>query len=192
VLANAADAMRLAGAAWPLQASRGQATLLDAHLPGLPRPARPVAGAGYALTLPDGRVLCGATSQVGDAEPALREADQAHNLAQFQTLGGWAPPPGLPLAGRVGWRVSADDRLPLLGPLPTLEPMAPRRLDQPRLLPREPGLWTLSALGSRGITQAPLAAELLAAWITGSPWPVPAALADRVDVARFAARGLRS
>ena len=49
----------------------------------------------------------------------------------------------------------------------------------------------LGALGSRGITWAPLAARLLAAQIAGSPWPLEASLCDAVDPARFIARDAR-
>jgi tRNA 5-methylaminomethyl-2-thiouridine biosynthesis bifunctional protein len=52
-------------------------------------------------------------------------------------------------------------------------------------------LYVLTGLGSRGITQAALAGELLAAWITGAPMPAPASLVDAVDVARWAARAAR-
>ena len=48
-----------------------------------------------------------------------------------------------------------------------------------------------TALGSRGITWAPLAAELLAAWVTGGPPPLEADLVDALDPARFAARRAR-
>jgi len=61
----------------------------------------------------------------------------------------------------------------------------------PRLVPRCQGLYVLTALGSRGITWAPLAAQTLAAWITGAPLPLEASLLDAVDVARFASRAAR-
>lgn len=195
VLCNAADAQRLAGTApgWPLDQVRGQTTLLPAGLPGAPQLARPLADGGYVLQLGDGRLLCGATSQRGDTDAALRLDDHRHNLAVLQRLTGWAPALSGPvlarLDGRVGWRLSASDRLPLLGPLPDMQAgTAGRRPDQPRHVPRQHGLWVFTALGSRGITQAALAAEVLAAWLTGAPLPVPASLLDALDVARFSCR----
>ena len=196
VLCNAADAQRLAGAAtgWPLHQVRGQTTLLPAGLPGAPHLARPLANGGYVLQLRDGRLLCGATSQPGDTDGSLRLDDHHHNLAVLQRLTGWAPalrgPMAARLDGRVGWRLSSSDRLPLLGPLPDLlaTTAGRRRPDQPRHVPRQPGLWVFTALGSRGITQAALAAEVLAAWLTGAPLPAPASLLDALDVARFGCR----
>lgn len=200
VLANAADALRLlhglglpGETAWTTGLQRGQTTLLasGADAPAL---AQPLAAGGYALRLDAQRLLCGATSQAGDLDPRLREADQAANLATLQRLTGWAPswtplqPPEL--QGRVGWRFVTDDRLPLIGPVPVAAPRGPR-LEQPRQVPRVPGLWLLTALGSRGLSQAALAGELLAAWMTGAPLPVPADLVDAVDVARAVSRARR-
>jgi len=197
VLCNASDVTRLMPGApqpwWP-QRVRGQTTVLPAGLPGAPRLPWPLADGGYALQLADGRLLCGATSMAGDDDPSLRDSDHAHNLASLKRLTGWAAPLApQQLDGRVGWRVQSDDRLPWLGPLPSGELPAPgsRLADQPRLVAREPGLWVFTALGSRGITQAALGGEVLAAWMTGAPVPLPASLLDAVDVARFEARAVR-
>jgi tRNA 5-methylaminomethyl-2-thiouridine biosynthesis bifunctional protein len=67
----------------------------------------------------------------------------------------------------------------------------PRRLDQPRFVPREAGLFVFSALGSRGITWSALGAEVLAATISGAPLPLESALVDAVDPARFVSRNAR-
>jgi tRNA 5-methylaminomethyl-2-thiouridine biosynthesis bifunctional protein len=172
--------------------ARGQTTVLPAGLAGAPALPQPLADAGYALQLTDGRLLCGATTQRDDADPAVRWSDHQHNLATLQRLTGWAPTidPAL-LAGGVGWRLLADDRLPLLGPLPDASATGARPPDQPRHVPRHPGLYVFTALGSRGITQAALAAELLVSWLTGDPLPAPAALVDALDVARFTSRAVR-
>jgi len=192
VLCNAAEAQRLASADWPLQQARGQTTLLPAGLPAAPTLPRPLADAGYVLPLADGRLLCGATSQRNDADPTLRLADHQHNLATLARLTGWSPAVDAhQLDGRVGWRLLASDRLPLLGPLPAAAIVSARAADQPRLVPRQPGLFVFTALGSRGITQAPLGAELLASWMTGDPLPLPATLVDALDVARFSSRAVR-
>ena len=191
VLANAHDAARLAGAAppWPLRSLRGQVTQIAHGDVTGPRPRLPISGAGYALTLPDGSLLCGATSSDEDDDPDLREADHHFNLARAARLLGGAPvAAGAPLQGRVGWRVSSDDRLPLIGPLHDATARQPTRRDSARLLPRREGLWIHSALGSRGLTTAPLLAEVLAAWASGAPLPLEADLVDAIDVARLSMR----
>lgn len=206
VLANALNAADLALGAqagepaapvWPVSAVRGQTTLLPEHAPGL-RPARlPVSGAGYVLPPRDGWVLCGATSQHHDPDAHLRESDHSHNLQRLAALCGSAPEvDATSLRGRVGWRMVAPDRLPLVGAVPDLAAAASMsRLDQPRFVPRladeHGGLFVLAALGSRGITTAALAAEVLASWVTGAPCPVGADLRDALDAARFVVRERR-
>lgn len=199
VLANAGDLPRLLAAsalplAAPLVRRRGQASVLAAHL--LTPPRLPVAGGGYALALPDGRVLCGATASDDDDEPLPREADHRHNLQRLASIAGAAlNPQAVDLAeveGRVGWRVAAADRLPLLGALPLADAaQAGGRLDQPRLVPRHRGLFVHAALGSRGIAWSQIGAEFVAAAVTGAPWPLEASLADAVDPARFLVRAAR-
>jgi tRNA 5-methylaminomethyl-2-thiouridine biosynthesis bifunctional protein len=194
VLANAADAAGLAGAlghaAWPLAQTRGQVTHWAAAAPATL--ALPLAGDGYVLPLPDGGLLCGATSQADDGDATLREADHARNLERLLRLAGLAAPPAAQLNGRVGWRLHSADRLPIAGPLPLPACVAGQRLDQARLLAREPGLFVLTALGSRGLTLAPLLARLVAAQATGAPWPLEQDLADAVDPARWIVRAARA
>ena len=200
LLCNAADAARLAGTpGWPLQQRRGQTTVLPAGLPGAPQLPLPIADGGYALQLADGRLLCGGASQAEDRDPlqpdgVLREADHAAHLATLRRLTGWdADLPAGALQGRVGWRLQADDRLPLLGAVPdSAAPPGRQRLDQPRWVPRQAGLYVFTALGSRGITQAALGGEILAGWLTGAPLPAPATLLDALDPARFIARAVRA
>lgn len=193
-------------AAPPVLPVRGQVSW-GSQLPGQRQPAVPVAGSGYALGLDAHTLLFGATTQHHDADPAVREADHRHNLQQAVRLGAVSSDgAGDPLAhdllphglhGRVGWRATTPDRLPLVGALPwsdnRLSRLASRaRRDQVRLIPRERnargGLYVLSGLGSRGITWSTLAGELLAHWVTGSACPVEASLRDALDPARFLAR----
>jgi tRNA 5-methylaminomethyl-2-thiouridine biosynthesis bifunctional protein len=193
VLANALDAVRLLQRAdWPLRRMRGQISVVPAGTPGLRSPHRPLAGAGYALRLPDGAVLCGATLTEHDDDAALRAADHAHNLEQLARLTGSRPViDESAVQGRVGWRVLATDRLPLVGAVPLARFDTGTRLDQPRLVPREEGLHVFTALGSRGIGWAPLGARTLAAWIVDAPLPMEASLVDALDPARFVARAAR-
>ncbi len=187
VLAAALGTVRLAGdAAWPLESVRGQVTWVP---PGvMPPPRVPVAGAGYAIPLPGGAVLCGATSRSGDEQPDLLEGDHRHNMERLAGLAN-LPPVAAPLNGRVGWRLTVQDRLPVVGALPTAAGGA--RHDQPRLMPREPGLFVHAALGSRGLTWAALNAMSLAATIAGVPSPLESSLLDAIDPARFDARAVR-
>lgn len=173
--------------ALPLRVNRGQTTVLPASLPGLRAPHLPLSGRGYALTLPNGDVLIGATQQPGDEAAELRAADQQHNLQRAAALGVCPPDGPGTQTGRVGWRVNVADRLPLVGPLVDPQPAAPRRTDALRHRARHPGVYALTALGSRGLTSAALAGRVLAAWISGAPMPIENALRDAIDPARFRA-----
>jgi tRNA 5-methylaminomethyl-2-thiouridine biosynthesis bifunctional protein len=80
--------------------------------------------------------------------------------------------------------------VPELGPVEA-DRAGAGRLDQPRFVPRQPGLFVFTALGSRGITWSALGAQVLASSITGAPSPLEASLLDAVDPARFVSRAIR-
>jgi tRNA 5-methylaminomethyl-2-thiouridine biosynthesis bifunctional protein len=172
---------------WPLGQQRGQVTIIPAGTPGLEPPRIPVAGGGYALTLKDGDVVCGATASLQDPDGTLRAQDQHFNLQRLRRLGLDVKPDDVPLSGRVGWRTLADDRLPVVGAVP-LPGAAAQRV---RELPRIPGLFVCTALASRGIGWAPLLGELIAAWAGGGPFPLEAELVEAVDPGRFDVRKAR-
>jgi tRNA 5-methylaminomethyl-2-thiouridine biosynthesis bifunctional protein len=203
VLANAGDAQRLLGASDSLRRTRGQISGLDAtQWPPAQSLHVPVAGGGYLLPPIEGRLWFGATSQEDDTETDTRRADHAENVARLAAL-----MPAVPridpaqLVGRVGFRWSTPDRLPLVGAVPAAAVggglLANRdvaqspRPDQPRFAPRAPGLFVLAGLGSRGIAGSALGAQVIAAWISGAPMPLEADLLDAIDPARFASRAFR-
>lgn len=196
VLANAEAAATLAPPLplpWPLQRVRGQVSWWPAD--AVPALDCALAGDGYAIASA-GRMLCGATqqrpSEPGHEDTAPREADHRFNLERFARLTGLPTPEPGSCRGRVGWRVSSDDRLPIAGALPLAEPgLSASRLMQARAWPRHPGLFVLTALGSRGLTLAPLLGELVAAQALGLPWPLEQDLADAVDPVRWAVRAMR-
>ncbi len=204
VLANAGDALRLlVDAALPMERVRGQisvanaSALVLAQMPDvLPLPQLPITGSGYLLPALNGQAVFGATAQPGDTDPSVRPADHAANVAQLERLTGVRLALDVDrIAGRTAWRWVTPDRLPVIGAVPDVQGMSSAtlvsRLDQPRFVPRLPGLFVYSALGSRGITWSALGAQTLAALISGAPVPLEASLLDAVDPARFAARRTR-
>jgi tRNA 5-methylaminomethyl-2-thiouridine biosynthesis bifunctional protein len=196
VLANAGDALRLLQALhWPVRSVRGQISIGQAADLPLPLPRLPLAGAGYLLPAIDGQAVFGASSQPGDADAAPRDADHDFNLQRLAQLSpACLLPPGLQAAGlrgRVAWRCTADDRLPLVGAVPdeaAFWHQPCERLDQ---VPRRLGLHVFGALGSRGISWAALGAQVLAAQIAAAPVPLESSLVDALDPARFALRAAR-
>ena len=86
-------------------------------------------------------------------------------------------------------RCASLDRLPMVGALPALGVIQPSTsLDT---VPRVAGLWTVSALGSRGLTLTMLAAQLLVARLSGGPLPMTKRHAAALDPARFALKHAR-
>jgi tRNA 5-methylaminomethyl-2-thiouridine biosynthesis bifunctional protein len=193
ILANAHAANRLLSSTLPLTPIRGQVSYLpvDAH-ERLSFLHHVVCRGGY-LTPPDAGTVCfGASFDSGDDDLAIRVADHAGNLQRLDEL-----LPGIAdgldaaqLAGRVGLRSAAPDRLPLVGQLPDTDAAATSAATLENL-PRRAGLHALLGLSARGMVWAPLAAELLASQLDGEPLPVERDLVHAVDPARFHLRALR-
>lgn len=189
VLASGVGARSLAQSReLPLSALRGQVTHLDsATLPALPL----VLCREAYLTPAAGGVACAGATYDLDGDPLLRAASQQENIERLRNLvSDPQAAEGAPLAGRVGFRCVAPDRLPLVGRLPDFA--AAGATERLRDVPRHPGLHALLGYASRGLIWAPLGAELLAAQLEGEPLPLEMALVDALDPARFVLRARRS
>ena len=189
VLASGAGARSLAQSrALPLAVLRGQVSHLDSSkLPALPL----VLCREAYLTPAAGGIACAGATYDLDADPQLRLSSHEENI---ERLRGLVSDPlaaaGAPLAGRVGFRCVAPDRLPLVGRLPDFA--AAGSTERLRDVPRHPGLHALLGYASRGLIWAPLAAELLAAQLEGEPLPLETSLVDALDPARFVLRARRT
>jgi tRNA 5-methylaminomethyl-2-thiouridine biosynthesis bifunctional protein len=196
IVAAAGDAPRLLGASMlPVQAVPGQVTLFDAaELSGL---RAGMGGSGTLLRAPEGILAVGATYEtaVGTASALLdeRAADRG-NLERLTRL--------LPftvdarVVGRfAGTRCVARDRLPYVGAVADDAGVAAQaaalRGAHFEDLTRCSNLYASFALGSRGLSFATLAAELIAAQIEGEPPPIERELAHAVDPARVLLHRLR-
>ncbi len=177
-----------------LRRVRGQTSRLAAvALPGL----RTVLGAdAYACPLPDGDVLVGSTFDDGSDLIPDPEADRS-NLRRLARATGAALGAYLPhvRSAASGFRYVAEDRLPLIGPVPDSAAIIASAGDfmrNDRLeLPLAPGLYAAFAFGSRGLLWASLAAQVLAAAIDGGPAPVESDLLAAIAPSRFIRRRLR-
>jgi len=195
ILANGAGATRIGQASeLPLYTMRGQVT----HLPAQAFPQLPMVVCREAYMTPpvQGITSVGATYD-RDEGAALRSESQQENLARAEEILGAAriaagsadAAGGFALAGRVGFRSMAPDRLPLVGALPDYQ--AQGKAERLRDVQRHDGIYTLLGYASRGLIWAPLAAELLASQLEHEPLPLETTLAAALDPARFVIKARR-
>ncbi|MGE0099792.1 MAG: FAD-dependent oxidoreductase [Hydrogenophaga sp.] len=197
----------------PLRPVKGQMSL--AVLRGAPLAERPqrdngvfvprYEDSGLPPAWPARLWAMGSTYTRGDSSSHLTPEAHEANASSLQAI---CPPAarhlrGLQASGELlGWaqvRCASLDRLPLVGAVPDARVLrlnkaqaGSKRERQPLgETPRQPGLYLLTALGSRGITLASWCAHLLAAQIDGTAVPVEADLVAALDPARFAWRETR-
>lgn len=204
VLCAATDVQQFAEAAHlPLKRIRGQITRLNAtpHSQAL---NTVLCAEGYVAPAWRGEHTLGASFnfQRHDLTPSTEEhAENMQMLAQISPLLHAAlttENDAENFTGRVGFRSTTPDYLPLVGPLADAEPFrqtyavlrrnARRQPTAPT--PWLPGLYVNAGHGSRGLITAPLCAELLAAWLHHEPLPLPRAVAEACHPARFLVREL--
>ena len=100
--------------------------------------------------------------------------------------------------GRAAIRCSTPDHLPMVGAVPNIDKQTNQYNDLYKALAAKHypnpinhnNLFMLSGLGSRGLTTAPLCAELLVSQILNEPLPLPNNLLDALNPNRFLVRGL--
>ncbi|WP_372738522.1 bifunctional tRNA (5-methylaminomethyl-2-thiouridine)(34)-methyltransferase MnmD/FAD-dependent 5-carboxymethylaminomethyl-2-thiouridine(34) oxidoreductase MnmC [Neptunomonas sp.] len=176
-----------------MKASSGSAT---------PQLKTVVCGAGYISPSMNGCYSFGATFDLHDQSPELREADHKSNLTMLsnaipdfaRTL-----PPIDEWQGKVGYRCSTPDYLPIAGPAPVFDEYIQRyaklRKDKNWKFDNQPaplhtGLYVNVGHGSKGLITAPLAAEHLASLICGEPSPLPQDISYALHPARFIIKSL--
>lgn len=207
VIATAAEARHFPATAWlPLKSIRGQVSAVPASRAS--RALRTVlCYDGYLTPAVDGRHVLGATFDSRNTDPRACERDNRLNLERlagvepglFEALAGAEGGRPRVADARAAFRCHTPDYLPVIGPVPDVA--AYRRLyaalgkGQLRRhyppAPLLPGLYVNVAHGARGLTTAPLAAEILAAALDNEPQPVPETLRRAVHPARFVVRWLQ-
>lgn len=174
ILANAAQAPALleasGGRALPrlsaIQRLAGQISLLRAG-PDEPSPNVILAGNGYWLPADGGTCVAGSTYAEPGEAPGVSVRGHREILEKLSVLSGLTAGA---LAGRLmpekgwaGWRAALADHLPAVGRMPGMD-----------------GVWLSCGFGSRGLSWAPLAAEIIAADIAAEPMPLERELLRRI------------
>lgn len=202
ILASSHEARQLQQATTlPLRVVRGQiasipATVRSAALQSV------ICERGYiSPALPSGEHCAGASFVPDDTDISVREEEfeaLREELVEAVPALEAALAPVTQWRGRASLRCQSPDYLPLLGPLADPEKMRSdydglrqgKVQDYPALTPL-PGLYANLAHGSKGFSQALLAAEILAAEINGEPAPVSQACLEALHPMRFLIRDLK-
>lgn len=184
----------------PLRLIRGQISAFAAT-PASAQLNAVICGSGYVAPAREGMHTLGATYEIDSSDTAVRDIDHQCNL---DTLAATDPRlPALfsdsPAGGRAALRCTTPDYLPVTGPAPHFESYVQcyselRRNAKATIAVPGPcwqGLWINAGHGSRGLTYAPLAAELIASQICGEPAPLPRRLAGALHPGRFIIRDLK-
>ena len=205
VLAGAADVCQFPPTAHlPLKRIRGQLSYLPATAAS--RALRTVVCTeGYIAPQRDGMHTLGASFNFKRQDLELCASEHQDNL---HLLEGMSPQLAAELQsavqdpaalhGRAAFRCTAPDYLPVVGPVAEHATFMQRYAALGKNARKTPqgdcpwldGLYLNTGHGSRGLITAPLAAELLAAWLDDEPLPVPRNVAEACHPNRFPVRTL--
>ncbi len=189
VIANANDALKLSQSAHlPVTAVRGQMTTVSATDESA-QLKLVLCTEGYLTPAKDHYHCLGATFAKDDIALDLRDEDNQQNIALLKPLSpSFSDLSSQTSVGRAALRCTTPDYLPLLGPLlnaDALTQQPPKHKTETSALPWHSGLYVNIGHGSKGLTTAPLCAEILASMIMGDPLPVETTLVQQLNPNRF-------
>lgn len=182
----------------PYRVVRGQVESASATVPSTPLNTV-LCHKGYFTPAINGYHAMGSTYVKEDTSCDYRASESEQNLAMHQQSlveCPWIQAMTLPTKGRAAVRCSTPDHLPLVGAVPDI----PQQLnDYAHLYQAKPAYtypdaqnipqqYILTGLGSRGLTTAPLMAELLVSQLLGHPLPVSRTISEALCPNRFLIR----
>lgn len=199
VLATGADSVSsLLSDVLPLRPVRGQVEAMpaDGTTPGKLQTV--LCHKGYLTPQTDGRQALGSTYVKGDMNTEVRANETQQNIETHKKAlnsQSWVEDIQTDGVARAAIRLGLPDHQVVCGSLPaTLEQQpAWRELAKGKRLstmPRPPAhrIHVLTGLGSRGLTTAPLMADVLASQLCHHPLPLPEALLQAISPQRFIIR----
>lgn len=185
---------------FPLRMVRGQVEAVPAQA-ALSKLKTVLCHKGYLTPEYNGQHALGSTYVKNDLSTDYRLSEQVKNLAtHYQSLSDchWAQEVVGNAQGRAAVRCSSPDHLPLMGALADIDKQKEELSDLYKALPLGyypkgsdiTNVFMLTGLGSRGLTTAPLMAEVLASQISGQPLPMANDLLNTLNPNRFLIRQL--
>ncbi len=187
----------------PLKSIRGQISVLPATAESSALKTV-ICGKGYLSPAANSQHTLGATYDLGSTSTEVFYDDHQKNLQQLSETDVelallYDSVEIEKLSGRAALRCTTPDYLPIAGPAPVLE----NYLEDYALLRKNArshipvagkhwqGLYLNCGHGSRGMSYAPLCAELIASQICGESPPLELALRQAIHPGRFIIRGLK-
>ncbi len=202
IICNSFDAKQFSQTQWlPTKKIRGQVSYI--HSQDLANLDTVVCADSYVAPafidpLTEKQQHCiGASFNLHHHTDELREEDHQENLSKLtEQLG---PVDHQLLGGRVSFRCTSPDYLPLIGPVPQHDAFIRDYQDLSNNALKTiavagsyyPQLYLNIAHGSRGLAYTPLAALMIANQISGEPLPIPRRLNEALLPARFIMRDLK-
>lgn len=143
----------------------------------------------------NGQHIIGTSYAANDFNASISEEDTRENLNALRAVSAeiYQTLDLTTVHGRVAWRSQTRDYIPLAGQLldeEKLRAKPPRYNAKATDLPWLRGLYINAGHGSKGMTTAPLCAELIARLASDEVLPVSIALASRLNPSRFLLREL--
>ena len=204
IIANATDAKALTQTQYlPLKNIRGQVTHVSAQNETQQLKAA-VCGRGYIAPADHAGMHClGASFTLNNdanCETLQEHKDNLENIEKMFDHFCFTQDAREPsaLTGKVGFRSTSPDYLPIVGPVPDKTLMYDDFFmlskNANRMISKTgsylPNLYCNLAHGSRGLAYTPLAAQILVSVITGGPLPIEKSLFLHLHPARFIIRNL--
>ncbi|WP_051678441.1 FAD-dependent 5-carboxymethylaminomethyl-2-thiouridine(34) oxidoreductase MnmC [Thiomicrospira pelophila] len=183
----------------PIRPLKGQVTNLnqDHQVWSL---KRAVSHLGYSAPSPSGMAVTGATFEAPSLDPTVSLQRHQLNLDSVaNSLPDWLEAQPEDLSGRVGFRPTTPDHLPIIGGLPDTDWLASAYLNQSHKQAMfkypsqryQAGLYVTNGHGARGLMSVFLAAKLICADMMGEPAPIVPSLYAATHPARFKIREWR-
>ncbi|MDG6778868.1 bifunctional tRNA (5-methylaminomethyl-2-thiouridine)(34)-methyltransferase MnmD/FAD-dependent 5-carboxymethylaminomethyl-2-thiouridine(34) oxidoreductase MnmC [Thiomicrorhabdus sp. zzn3] len=184
----------------PIRPVKGQVTHLKPEHQGWPLQCA-VTHLGYSAPCGQGKAVTGATFEAPSLSASLSQASHQANLEQVsRALPDWLHADAREVEGRVAFRPTTPDHLPIIGPVADVDYLQAAYLSQSHThavyrYPQQryqPGLYVSNGHGARGLMSVFLAAEMIVADLQGEALPLPSALYHASHPARFKIRHWRS
>jgi tRNA 5-methylaminomethyl-2-thiouridine biosynthesis bifunctional protein len=148
-----------------------------------------VCASGYATPVIDGEMVVGASYERIESLGAIT-ADPVSNLQRLETISPALAQHCAQISprNRTSVRTATHDRMPHVGRVLNARTSLSASMSQLQHMPRSETVWALCGLGSRGLSFAPLGAEVIAALLLMGEPPIRPRLLEAADPVRFALR----